>query len=510
MVPSRSMARPRPPVPDLLYIHTDQHNPFVTGCYGDAVVDTPHLDGLAAAGTVFDAAYCTSPICVPSRMSMLTGRHPHQNGVWTNDHMLPSDTPTIAHAMGAVGHRPVLIGRMHSVGPDQLHGYAERLVGDHAANFIGGVAHDMGALSGTAGPERISLRHAGAGQSPYQVHDEYVAAATVDYLNRIGVMRRAGEEAPFCLSVGLMLPHPPYVARRQDFDRYAGRVPPPHHQEPFSERLHPYIRAWRSATGIEAVGAAEQERARAAYWGLVTRVDELIGQMLAALDANGLRERCLVVYTSDHGDMVGEHSLWWKHVFYEESVRVPLIVSWPGVVAAGKRCGNVVSAVDVAATLVDAMGGPPLPGSPGRSLLPLIRNEDAGAPSAEAWTDEAFAEYCADRYVPSEPVFQRMVRSGRWKLVHYCGEHPQLFDLHEDPHELRDRAGDPACADILAALTQRVLDGWDPEAIAGRLRDKEADNRLIEAWARTTRPADTHRWPLLPSMARLDEPNPGD
>ena len=192
--------------------------------------------------------------------------------------------------------------------------------------------------------------------------------------------------------------------------------------------------------------------------------------MLAALDANGLRERCLVVYTSDHGDMVGEHGLWWKHVFYEESIRVPLIVSWPGVVAAGRRCANVVSAVDVAATLVDAMDGPPLPGSPGRSLFPLIQDEDALVRSAAAWTDEAFAEYCADRYVPSEPVFQRMVRSGRWKLVHYHGERPQLFDLHDDPHELCDRAGDPACADVRAALTQRVLDGWDADAIARRLQ----------------------------------------
>ena len=239
-------------------------------------------------------------------------------------------------------------------------------------------------------------------------------------------------------------------------------------------------------------------------------MDALVGQMLAALDANGLRARCLVVYTSDHGDMVGEHGLWWKHVFYEESIRVPLIVSWPAVVAAGRRCGNVVSAVDVAATLVDAMGGPPLSGSPGRSLLPLIQDEDAGAPSSEAWTDEAFAEYCADRYVPSEPVFQRMVRSGRWKLVYYHGDRPQLFDLHDDPHELRDRADDPACTDIRAALTRRLLDGWDPDEIACRLQAKEADNRLIEAWARSTRPADTHRWPLLPSMARLDEPNPGD
>ena len=346
------------------------------------MVDTPHLDALAAAGTVFDAAYCTSPICVPSRMSMLTGRHPHQNGVWTNDHMLPSDTPTIAHAMGAAGHRPVLIGRMHSVGPDQLHGYVDRLVGDHAANYIGGVAHDMGALAGTAGPDRISLRHAGAGQSPYQVHDEYVAAATVDYLNRIGVRRRAGEEAPFCLSAGLMLPHPPYVARRQDFDRYAGRVPPPHHPEPFSERLHPFLRAWRSATGIEAVGAAEQERARAAYWGLVTRVDELVGQMLAALDANGLRERCLVVYTSDHGDMLGEHGLWWKHVFYEESIRVPLIVSWPGVVACRaplrerrqrRRRGRHAGGRDGRAAAARLAGAQPAPVDPGGGRRGAVR-----------------------------------------------------------------------------------------------------------------------------------------
>jgi choline-sulfatase len=162
----------------------------------------------------------------------------------------------------------------------------------------------------------------------------------------------------------------------------------------------------------------------------------------------------------------------------------------------------------VAATLVDATGGTPLPGSPGRSLLPLIQEE--GAPFAVSWADEAFAEYCSDRYVPSEPVFQRMVRSGRWKLVYYHGERPQLFDLQEDPHELHDRAEDPACGDIRAALTQRILEGWDPAAIARQLQAKEAENRLIETWARATRPADTHRWPLLPSMAKLEQPNAGE
>ena len=115
--------------PNLLYIHSDQHNPAVTGCYGDPLVQTPHLDGLAARGVVFDSVYCPSPICVPSRMSMLNGRYPYENEVWTNSHILDSGSPTFAHAMGAAGYNPVLIGRMHSLGPNQLHGYAERLVG---------------------------------------------------------------------------------------------------------------------------------------------------------------------------------------------------------------------------------------------------------------------------------------------------------------------------------------------------------------------------------------------
>ena len=124
--------------PNLLYIHTDQHNPFVTGCYGHPLVQTPNLDRLAAEGALFEHVYCNSPICVPSRMSMLTGQHPYQNDVWTNNHALDSSIPTLAHAMGAAGYHPILIGRMHSVGPDQLHGYAKRLVGDHSPTMWGG------------------------------------------------------------------------------------------------------------------------------------------------------------------------------------------------------------------------------------------------------------------------------------------------------------------------------------------------------------------------------------
>ena len=141
--------------PNLLYIHSDQHDPYVTGCYGDKVVQTPNLDSLAANGVVFENCYCPSPICVPSRMSMLSGRYPFENEVWTNSHILNSSIPTFAHAMGAGGYDPVLVGRMHSNGPDQLHGYAQRLVGDHGPNHPGGGGVNHGMLSGTAGPARV-------------------------------------------------------------------------------------------------------------------------------------------------------------------------------------------------------------------------------------------------------------------------------------------------------------------------------------------------------------------
>jgi choline-sulfatase len=371
--------------PNILHILSDQHSPYVLGCYGDGVVQTPHLDRIAASGAVFEAAYCPSPICVPSRMSMLTGRHPVQNACWNNSHILDSQIPTFAHALGAAGYRTVLVGRMHSLGPDQLRGYSERYVGDHSANHEGNPggpgAVGRGVLDGTAGPARVSLTNSGAGQGGYQVHDEYVAAAAADVLNRIGIERRSAapgqqgkEPQPFLLSVGLMLPHQPFVARREEYERYRGRVPAPRHPEP-AQPDHPYLRWWRTRTGIDPsapVTAEEVERCRTAYWALVDRMDALIGRVLRALEENGLAENTLIVYTSDHGEQAGEHGLWWKQTMYEASARVPLLVSWPGVIPAGQRCPRVVSTLDLTATLLDAAGAPALPDMAGRSLLGLV------------------------------------------------------------------------------------------------------------------------------------------
>ena len=488
-------------MPNLLYIHSDQHNPYVTGCYGDSVAQTPNLDRLATNGVVFENAYCCSPICVPSRMSMLTGRHPYQNEVWTNDQTLSSAIPTFAHAMGAGGYRPVLVGRMHAMGPDQLHGYAERLVGDHTPNYLGSGDVDRGVLNGTAGPHRVSLERSGSGQMAYQVHDEYVTAAAVDYLNRLGVQKKSGQAAePFSLTVGFMCPHPPYVARREDFELYRDAVPMPRKPRPIEAETHPHLRWWRQHTKSEDVTEAEVLRARAAYWGLVTRVDLMIGQILEALEANNLAENTLIIYASDHGDMVGEHGLWWKHTFYEESVRVPLIVSWPGAIPPGQRCDRVISALDVNATMIDALGAPALPNSEGRSFLPLID----GSGGAD-WEDVAFSEYCQYQFCPGEGCFQRMIRQAAWKLVYYHNQPPQLFNLAEDPDEHTNRAEDPACQSIRRDLTARLLEGWDPEAIAAKLDAQRADNQVLREWGRQVRPPDVIRWDLRPEMNYLDD-----
>ena len=178
--------------PNLLFLFSDQHAQRIAGCYGGLRDLTPNLDRLAAEGVTFDNTYCPSPLCVPSRMSMLSGRWPYEQECWTNDDYLRSDAPTWLHALGAAHYRPVLAGRLHSMGPDQLHGYAERMVGDHSPNWGGVPRHDLGVLEKANDPWRESLERSGIGQSAYQVKDVETAASACEHLRHIGEARRAG------------------------------------------------------------------------------------------------------------------------------------------------------------------------------------------------------------------------------------------------------------------------------------------------------------------------------
>lgn len=475
---------------NLLYILSDQHCSSVMGAAGDAAAETPSLDRLAARGTTVTEAYCPSPLCVPSRMSLLTGRHPSEIGVWDLHHGLSPNHPTWAHALGAAGYATRLVGRLHSVGPDQLLGFSARVVGDHGSNYHGGADWDFGPLTGTAGPDAVSLRNSGPGLSPYEVHDHDVTAAGVAAIEELAARSRETGR-PFALSVGFMLPHQPYVAQAEDYERFAGRVPPPRYPSP---PQHPYLRRWRETTGLTDVQEADVERARTAYYALVYRLDDMVGQLLDALDRSGAADDTLVVYLSDHGDQLGERGLWWKQTFYDESAKIPCIFALPGVVPEGARLDRVVGGVDITATVLDLLGGHALPNASGRSFAPLLRGEPC------AWDDLAFAEFCV-----GDAPMQRMVRRGRWKHVYFGDGLPaQLFDVEADPYELEDVSGEARCAAVMRELHELVLERWDPVAVRRALRATQADAELLERWAQATHPRDAYRWRIEPPMSRLD------
>lgn len=481
-----------PDRPDILFLFSDQHA-RIAGCYGDSAVRTPHLDGLAADGVTFDNAYCPSPICLPSRMSLLTGRQPHAQNCWNNTDILNSAIPTYAHALGAAGYDATLVGRMHTVGPDQMRGFRRRDVGDHSTNWIGGKGHDLGPLARANDPWRDSLRASGPGRSAYEAHDDDVTDAAVARLREIGRARAAGDVTPFALTVGWLLPHAPYVCSPELYAEYEGRVPPPRLGVPDPE--HPHFAWWRENRDIADASEAEVMRARTAYYGLVTALDAMVGRVLAALDEAGLAETTCVVYTSDHGDQIGERGLWWKQTFYEESAGVPLIFRWPGHAPAGQRRGQVVNLTDLAPTFCDLAGTAPLPQADGDSLLPLLA--DPAAP----WLDETVSEYVSDGvpgWTGGRMVASRMLRCGRWKLVYHHGHPDQLFDLETDPDEMHDLSGRAEYAALQRQMRARVLADWDPEAILARVRAHVADQALLAQWAAKVEPDEILRWQMKP------------
>jgi len=477
---------------NLLFLFSDQHAAHVMGCAGDPHAVTPALDQLAKNGVRMTNAYCPSPICTPSRMSMLTGCYPSSQDCWTNDDVLASDRPTWLHALGAAGITPGLVGRMHSVGPDQMRGYAWREVGDHSPNYPGVAWHNMGVLHGTNEPTPESLTACGAGQSAYEVKDRDTADAALKALERLAA---SGER--FAMTVGFMLPHAPYVAARRWVDHFLDELPPP--AIPAGASDAGWIAWWRQNRGIGDVPKRQSRLARAAYWGLVASLDEMIGQVLDRVAALGLGDDTLIIYASDHGDHVGERGLWWKHTFFDESAKVPMILSHPSLTT-GTR-DEVVSLIDLSATMIDAMGAAPLPDADGRSFWPLLTGV------AQDWDNTVFSEYCTDSvpdWTGGRAVQQRMLRQGDWKLHYYHGEPARLYNLANDPQELVDLASDPEHRSRCARMLAQVLNGWDPDAIRDLMKKRRANKDIIAGWAQQTNPESTHLWPLDPAMNQLE------
>ena len=482
--------------PNLLVIMSDQHNPHVTGYAGDVFVRTPNLDRFADRGVVCSQTYCAGPLCVPSRMTFMTSQHPHDISIWTNGGVLSSDVPTFAHSLSLAGYETVLCGRMHFVGPDQHHGFDRRIVGDVSGAMKPqptGLFEGVWSRAGCGQSFGSLLDDAvGSGQATYAAYDDAVTAGACQFLR---AARSAQSERPFCLVVGMLLPHNPYVCPKELFEEYMDKLPDPNLELPGGE--HPAVQQLKRTRGTDQITRADARRARAAYYGLVTCMDRNIGQIMEALEETELADNTVVAYTSDHGDLNGEHGLWWKDSFYEGSVCVPMLWSWPQGFRKGESVSAVTSLLDVGPTLIELGQAEPLPGQRGHSLLPLLTPDGA----ASAWPDAAFAETFANQQRPA-----RMLRTGRWKMNVYHGyERPQLFDLASDPEETRDLGAEDDYADVRRELmAQLTADGWAGADVQRRQAQQSAELAMVRRWRQAWTPCETERW-QMPARCNIRE-----
>jgi choline-sulfatase len=473
--------------PNILLLMTDQHSKFHLGCYGDELVRTPNLDRLAASGMRFDNTYCASPVCVPSRMSFMTSRGPSANRVWNNNHVLRSDIPTWAHALGVAGYETALIGRMHFVGADHRHGFEKRPIGEYSAHHPG--ASRLGApllekLAGTSGQNRRSVEVAGRGRTSYQAFDDAVTAKTCEYIRE---KASADRDRPFAAVVGFVLPHCPFAAPNELFDYYYDKVDIPQPSVEERAREPAAIRKFKILRGLYPPLDEERIRvARAAYFGLCEYFDTLAGRVLDTLAETGLAENTLVIYCSDHGEMAGEHGCWWKSSYYEGSVGVPLVASLPGVIPEGTTNDVICNLMDIGPTFIDAAGANPLHDIDGLSLWDTMTS---GSPLER---DETFSEHLGQEGIPS-----RMIRTGPWKYYEYHdATPPALFNLVQDPGELSDLGTDPNHESLRSELSRRLHSGWDPEYVLAETARMDQDLRIIEAWGKATEPRHPDTLPI--------------
>lgn len=459
--------------PNILFIMADQLAAPVLPFYGDSPVKAPHLQSLAQSGVVFDSAYCNSPLCAPSRFVLMTGRLPSEIGAYDNAAELRADVPTYAHYLRELGYRTALSGKMHFCGPDQLHGFENRLTSDiYPADFGWAVNWDEPEKRPTWYHDMSSVTQAGPCVRTNQLDfDDEVVFHAQRYLYDHA---RHADNRPFCLTVSMTHPHDPYAIPAEYWERYQDEdIELPSitldeaQRDPHSKRL-------RAAYQADVADVSEQQvrNARRAYYGAISYVDDQVGRLLKTLKDTGLDENTVIVFSGDHGDMLGERDLWYKMSWFEWSARVPMIVSAPGRFKP-RRVAESVSTLDLLPTLVDIAAGQPFDAyaTPleGRSLMPHL--------SGDGGHDEVIGEYMGEGTVT--PVM--MIRRGNYKYV-YCPVDPdQLYNLAEDPRELNNLADDERYSGILTEFQAEAAQRWDMDRIHQDVLESQRRRRLVSS-----------------------------
>jgi choline-sulfatase len=437
--------------PNILILMADQLTAGALPAYGNRVAKTPYIDALAREGVVFDSFYCNSPLCAPSRFSFLAGQLPSAIEAFDNAAEFPAQVPTLAHYLRRAGYQTILSGKMHFCGPDQLHGFEERLTTDIYPSDFGwtpdwmrfevrpGWYHSMDSVT-QAGPCTRT--------NQIDFDDETASAAR----QKLFDIARGPDRRPFLMVVSLTHPHDPYVTPQPYWDRYRDadidmpRVSAPA-QDPHSRRV-------RHVIGLDGtrITADQVRAARHAYYGSVSYVDEQFGMLMQTLRQAQLADNTVVLVLADHGDMLGERGLWYKMSFFEPACRIPLIVHAPGRFAPG-RVRGCASLVDILPTLVELAqpGAPPAytPAVAGTSLVPAL---EGGAGPAQV-----LGEYLAEGAIA--PVV--MVRRGEHKFIHSPVDPDQLFNVRNDPDELTNLAACPEGAGLASEFRAEIAQRWD-------------------------------------------------
>ena len=460
-----------PQRPNFLILMADQLTARALPAYGNKVAKTPHIDALAAAGVVFDSFYCNSPLCAPSRFSFLSGRQVSAIGAYDNAAEFPAQVPTFAHYLRGAGYQTVLSGKMHFCGADQLHGFEERLTTDiYPADF--GWTPDW-----TRFEHRPSWYHTmdsvtQAGPCTRTNQTDFDDDVIVTTRQKLFDMARAKDRRPFCMVASMTHPHDPYVIPQLYWDRYTDveidmprvRIDP--------GALDPHSRRLRHVCGLDLLPVTEAQvrAARRAYYGAVSYVDDQIGVLLKALADARFADDTIVMLLADHGDMLGERGLWYKMNFFEPACRIPLIVHSPGRFAA-RRVAASASLIDVLPTLCELAGaGAADYASPldGESLVAQLSGKGAAR-------DEVIGEYLAEGAVA--PLV--MIKRSRYKFVHTPVDPDQLYDLREDPDELRNLASVPQHGARVKEFLDEVGRRWDLPALQADVIASQKRRHLV-------------------------------
>ena len=457
--------------PNILILMVDQLNGTL---FPDGPADwlhTPNLRKLAERSVRFANAYTGSPLCAPGRASFMAGQLPRRTRVYDNAAEFASDIPTYAHHLRRAGYQTCLSGKMHFVGPDQMHGFEERLTTDiYPADFgwtpdyrkpgerIDWWYHNMGSVTG-AGVAEISNQ---------MEYDDEVAYHAV---RKVYDLARGHDERPWMLTVSFTHPHDPYVARRKYWDLYEDcehlepEVPAfgYEEQDPHSKRIFD-ANNWRNFD----ITTDDIRKSRRAYFANISYLDDKIGEILDTLERTRQTDNTIILFLSDHGDMLGERGLWFKMTFFEGSARVPMMIAAPGTAPA--LVTTPVSTMDVTSTICDLAGidiGEISPWTDGETLVPSLNGEKRATPVR--------IEYAAEgSYAPLV-----CLRHDRWKYVHCELDPPMLFDLENDPRELKNLATEPEYHTTAATFAEAVRRLWDMQAYDAEVRQSQARRWVV-------------------------------